>query len=389
MLRNRLYMALLVVATAGLLLYSGEPLLLAALVLELVLVPVLWLLVRRDAARLHTTLRVRPGGQDGKSLPVLVQVQAQGTLFVTRSVTVELEEYNTMFAATTHRRCLLPITGSENTYELDLAPARCGRLTISCKSVCVQDLLRLFSVPAEKFAPAQSVIHPHRVQVEVELSNATFGAPRGDGMMQNRKGSDQSEMYDIRTYAPGDDIRAIHWKLSSKADELIVRQASDPSHYDIVLLPNFGRITDGKTTDPAECNAAVAYGAAVGAQLLRQGAGFCMAVPGAQGLDLCEVRTPREYQQMITRWLSCPVQENTGDALRYFLLEHYESQFTRLLILSAGAYTPDQTKLDGRIGVTVLRAVRGAAMHHDATGATSETVTVPAEAGSETCRLLC
>lgn len=53
--------------------------------------------------------------------------------------------------------------------------------------------------------------------------------------MQNRKGSDASEMFDIRDYVPGDDIRTIHWKLSGKTDELIVRQASAPSHYNIAL----------------------------------------------------------------------------------------------------------------------------------------------------------
>ena len=390
MLRNRLYMGLLALATAGLLLYSGEPLLLAALAVQLALVIIMGVLVRHDAALLHTTLRGRPGGQDGKSLPMTLTVRADGPMFVTRSVIVEMEGYNTMFGTTVDRRYLLPITAAENTYEVEVTPSRCGRITISCKSVRVQDLLRLFSAPAERFAPAQTVIHPHRIQVEVELSRTTIGSPRSDGMMQNRKGTDQREMFDIREYAPGDDVRSIHWKLSSKTDELIVRQASDPSHYDIVILPDFGRKQGSRLTDAAECNAAVAYGAAVGAQLLRQGAGFCMAIPSVNGLELCEVRTPRDYQQMITHWLSCPVQETGGDGLRYFLMEHLDTQFTRLLILSAGEHSPELARLDGRIGVTVLHTVRGAQQQHRALGPTSESVVVPAEADSaQTCRLLC
>ncbi len=390
MLRNRLYMALLAVATALLLLHTGEPLLLAALVLQLVLIITMALLLRHDAALLHTTVRVRPGGQDGKPLPVSVTIKASGPLFVTRSVIVEAEGYNTMFGTTVARRYLLPITAGENVYKLDFTPSRCGRMTISCKSITVQCLLRLFNVPIEPFAPAQTVIHPHRVQVEAQLARTSIGAPQGDGMMQNRKGSDHSEMYDIREYQPGDDIRSIHWKLSGKADELIVRQASDPSHYDIVILPDFGRKTGGKPTNADECNAAAAYGAAIGAQLVRQGAVFCMALPGSQGLDLCEIRSPREFQQVIARWLSTPVQEDTGDALQYFLLQHLDSQFTRLLLLSAGEYSPELSRLDGRIGVTVLHAVHGAAVLHTAIGPTSETVTVPAEADTqEVCRLLC
>ena len=390
MLLNRLYMGLLALATAGLLLYSGEPLFLAALLVWLVLVITMGVLVRHDAALLHTTIRVRPGGQNGKKLPITMTVRAEGPMFVTRSVIVEMEDYNTMFGTTVRRSYLLPITSAENIYEIEITPSRCGRITVSCKSVRVQDLLRLFSVPAEGFAPVQAVIHPHRVQVEVELSRTAIGSPRSDGMMQNRKGSDQREMFDIREYAPGDDVRSIHWKLSAKADELIVRQASDPSHYDIVILPDFGRKADGKPTDAVECNAAVAYGAAIGGQLLRRGAGFCMAIPSANGLELCEVRTPREYQQMITHWLSCPVQETAGDGLRYFLMEHLDTQFTRLLILTAGESSPVLTRMDGRIGVTVLHTVCNAPQTHTTLGPTSESVIVPAEADStDTCRLLC
>ena len=390
MLRNRLYMGLLAVATAALLLYSGEPLLLAALAVQLGLVIIMGVLVRHDAGVLQTSIRVRPGGQDGRTMTAALTVHAAGAMFVTRSVIAEVEIHNTMFDTTEHRRFLLPITSGDTTYELDYLPPRCGRLTISCKGIWVQDLLRLFSVPTQAFTPAQTLIYPHRVQVEVEISPATVGSPRGDGRMQNRKGSDHSEMYDIREYQPGDDVRSIHWKLSSKADELIVRQASDPTHYDIVILPDFGRKTGGKPTDAVESSAAAAYGAAIGSQLLRQGAGFCMAVPGAQGLDLCEVHTPREYQQMLTRWLSCPVQENSGDALRYFLLEHLDTQFTKLLILSSGEHSPELTRLDGRIGVTVLHAMHGAPVQHTYLGPTSESVTVPAEAGgTDVCRLLC
>ena len=390
MLLNRLYMALLAAATAGLLLYSGEPLLLAALMVELALVIVMGVLVRHDAALLHTSIRVRPGGQDGRKLPITLTVKADGPLFVTRSVIVEAEGYNTMFDTTVRKRYLLPITGSENTYKLEVHPSRCGRITVGCRGVWVQDLLRLFSVPTEAFAPVQSVIHPHRVDVDLELSRTAIGTPRVDGLMQNRKGSDQREMFDIREYVPGDDVRSIHWKLSAKADELIVRQASDPSHYDIVILPDFGRRVNGKPASAEECNAAAAYGSAIGAQLLRLGAGFCMAIPGPDGLELCEVRTPREFQQMTAHWLSCPVQENSGDGLRYFLMEKLEDQFTRLLILSAGEYSPELARLDGRIGVTVLHTMHGAPLQHTALGPTSETVTVPAEADSTTrCRLLC
>ena len=35
------------------------------------------------------------------------------------------------------------------------------------------------------------------------------------------------EDYDLRDYRPGDPMRSIHWKLSSKWDELIVRERAE------------------------------------------------------------------------------------------------------------------------------------------------------------------
>ncbi|MCR4604818.1 MAG: DUF58 domain-containing protein [Eubacterium sp.] len=52
----------------------------------------------------------------------------------------------------------------------------------------------------------------------------------------NRKGSDTSEVTEIREYIEGDRIRDIHWKLSAKTDELMVKVRSSMSGTDIVVV---------------------------------------------------------------------------------------------------------------------------------------------------------
>ena len=41
------------------------------------------------------------------------------------------------------------------------------------------------------------------------------------------KGDDRSEIYDIREYKPGDELTTIHWKLSAKTEELMVKEFSE------------------------------------------------------------------------------------------------------------------------------------------------------------------
>lgn len=131
--------------------------------------------------------------------------------------------------------------------------------------------------------------------MELVLSRETVGAAQTEGLMQNRRSSDPSEIFDIRDYVPGDDIRTVHWKLSAKTGSLIVRQASDPSHYDAALLPDLGLRQQGETRPTAkELVRAVSVTVALGEGLLRQGTAFCMVIPIPQGLELHEVRIPAE-----------------------------------------------------------------------------------------------
>ena len=386
MLRYRLGALLFLFALNGLLYHFGEPFLLAAVVMVVCMVVALALLLRLDAKALHVELQARPGGQQGKDLPLNLVVRADRPLLAARCITVELEVSNAMWKTARKLRYTLPLTGRETTCPVPFAPQQCGRLVFTCTALRVQDLLNLTARKLDFFAPVQTVVYPQDKQVEVELSRATLGAAAGDGMMQNRKGGDPSEMFDIREYAPGDDVRTIHWKLSSKTDELIVRQASDPSHYNVAILPDFA--LQGATQ--AEQNAAVAYGAAIAAQLVRRGAGFCMALPSATGVELQEVHTMQEYERMLSHWLSSPVQEQPGDGLRYFLMDHLEQHFTRLVLLTAGDYPRPDLGPDGRIGGLMVSVGEGAAITHATLGNSWDSVTLPTElAENEVCRLLC
>lgn len=272
---------------------------------------------------------------------------------------VEVESRNDMFGVSVHKHLLFDLADDQQEYTIGVPLVWCGKVTFRCISVQVRDMFGLFSSKAKPFTEICTVVYPHQVRVSTELSSATIGATRNDGVMQNRKGSDASEMFDIRDYVPGDDIRTIHWKLSGKTDELIVRQASAPSHYNIALLPDFGRSHLAGPEAQQELNAAVAIASSVAERLIRRGVPFCTVVPTKQGIERFEVCTERDFHELLPRWLSFPVQETGGSGLRYFVMEHLDRYFTRLLIFSAGRYEQDLSGLDSRVGVLVLSAVSG------------------------------
>lgn len=53
-------------------------------------------------------------------------------------------------------------------------------------------------------------------------------SPDSDTSSPDRRGSDLTEPFRLREYAPGDSLRQIHWKLSSKLDRLVIREPGMP-----------------------------------------------------------------------------------------------------------------------------------------------------------------
>lgn len=390
MWRNRISYLSLLAALAILLYFFQKPFLLAALVLLTLFALVMRLLLSRDARRAEMELVLCPGAREGKRLPADLRVHARGRLLVTRSVLADVEIRNEMTGALTKYSFVLPLRGREDRFELPIPADACGALHISCVKAQVQDLLNLFQARTTPFPAARTTVYPHGLSLELMLTGAMAGAPNGEGFRQNRKGSDPSEIFENREYVPGDDIRSIHWKLSSKTDQLIIRQAGAPSHYDLVLLPDLGMERDGTAVSLSERNAAIAYGYALGEQLLRLGLSFCLAIPAGGEIELREVRDMRTYRDVTSLWLSLRLPKNVGDALQLFRMQHLDGLFSRMVLLCPGKFDRGREAAAGQMGLTVLSVVTGLRSSRTEFAAGLEIVEVPAEQSDEdVCRILC
>ena len=128
----------------------------------------------------------------------------------------------------------------------------------------------------------------------------------------------------------------------------------------------------------------------VAEELLRQGMAFCMAIPTPSGLELCEVRSEQDLERALSEWLSIQIRPESGDGLEFFLSEHLEQHFTRLLIVSAGWYVRDVSSLENQIGVTVISAVDAPNAVYASMGSSCQVAELPADPSrKETFRVIC
>lgn len=116
--------------------------------------------------------------------------------------------------------------------EIDAPTGHCGLLELRAEKLRVYDYLGLFSLPLKAPAPASILCRPIPDPCPpVETPDGLRGASNPKSAAHAGSGED----YDLRDYRPGDPMRAVHWKLSSKWDELIVRERAE-SWYPLPLL---------------------------------------------------------------------------------------------------------------------------------------------------------
>lgn len=133
--------------------------------------------------------------------------------------------------------------GSRFPLGAELAEAHCGLIRCEVTSLKVCDLLGLFSLSLPLPQAAETLSLP--LDLPAEEVPLLLGDGEGDISLVPRPGGGPGEDYDLRPYRPGDPLRAVHWKLSAKVDELVVRETMEPARLQIVLTyDHFGPLEE-------------------------------------------------------------------------------------------------------------------------------------------------
>lgn len=106
----------------------------------------------------------------------------------------------------------------------------CGNVAITVEKVRIYDYLSIFAWTVGKHFETQNVL------ILPPMKEMYLGRDRwynetnedSDRFSLYKKGDDPSEIFDIRDFVDGDKIQRIHWKLSSKIGNLMVKEGSLP-----------------------------------------------------------------------------------------------------------------------------------------------------------------
>ena len=152
-------------------------------------------------------------------------------LLPVRSVMVHLELLNRYTEKLTHESYRLHNLESAR-IRLSLPTEECGVISCRVTRCVLLDPLGLFAIKRRFDTELSCAVLPEAQKARVDI-DAALDALR---VLRPKPGGGFAEDYDLRDYRPGDLPNSIHWKLSSKTDKLIVKEALTPENCDIFLV---------------------------------------------------------------------------------------------------------------------------------------------------------
>ena len=335
MLRNRITYAFVLVLAALALVRSNSPVAFAALVVMVAVPAACYAAARVAAQSTKLSFSIPAACTVDQSLGMSIDVtRRQG--FLKGRVRLSFDIHNLLMRSVGQQEITLGLgAGAEERYVLPMSTVCVGHTVITLAKAQVSDPLGLFSLPLHNAVFEGSyTVYPRLVDLSVESAHSARFSHAGFTYDTRRKGNDPTELFDLRGYEEGDTLTAIHWKLSAKMDDLVVRESSHPTDYDIVLLCD-AHVCDITDLDHiALLNATMSLTASVSVGLCRQGQGHSVAYTDEGTLTAEPVDTMASFEEMLDVLMSSPLPLSPTMDTTPFLIYKRDHSVTKTVFIT-------------------------------------------------------
>lgn len=125
------------------------------------------------------------------------------------------------------------ITGEDSRYRAEngFPTDHCGGFSVTVEKIKVYDYLGLFAFRVKTVEKKTVIVRPVKLPVALPPQVEHF-IPK---QWKPKPGGGFAENHEMRLYRPGDSLNQIHWKLSAKTGELILREPMEPIRGQVLL----------------------------------------------------------------------------------------------------------------------------------------------------------
>lgn len=335
MRKSRILYGIILLIEAGLLFWSGNGLLMGILTAQFLLLILLWFCLVFDTEKLKLSLQVPAACLAGRGLTLTLEMNKR--LFLAAGVLeAVLECENRMMDEKKEIPIRVNFSGKNHTIQIPFQADVCGQNRLRLKRICCYDIFGLMERDIPMLDEQILMVYPRETALQISSDQMISGGWEGEQRTLERLGRDMSEVFEVREYQPGDDVRRIHWKLSGKLGKMLIRQASDTFRCDTYVLLDAGHM-DGKGRYPAvQMSAAVSAAVSVSQGLSDLGISHYTGIAAGDRLLSSPVGERAEFQRMLDAWMTVRLPEEKGSGLSFFQLEQFQEHYNRLIYITNG-----------------------------------------------------
>ncbi len=338
MLRYRIMYAVALIAAAATFVYNNTLFSLLLLITVIAALVLIKLSVTDNAKKISISCDIASACVMGnKAKPLSITVNNKSKLPM-GCIEVVLLCKNHMFDEVREERVQLYGSDKTQTYDISLNNEKCGRSSVEIKEIYCCDIFNITRSKLNFQWKKNYTVYPPMPEIQVhaqKLLNAEFGGYNYDKFL---KGHDNSEVFGIREYAEGDSLSAAHWKLSAKADEIIIREWSRPNNFRIVFVFDLMlKDLSGKEVGIDVLSSIMGLSAAISQETMRQGIGHSALVLN-HGLQLdISVHQLSDSTVLFDEMMSVVIPENSNSFADEFLSAGLHKRYSKLIYIGPEA----------------------------------------------------
>lgn len=235
-----------------------------------------------------------------------------------------------------HTLAISMLPKQEKAVPMQAGDVSCGVLRLALERPKVADSLGLFGrVLSGLEAEATITIFPDMEILPLSQDDVERYDMESYRFAEGRTGNDPSETVGIREYQPGDSIKAIHWKLSSKMGDVQIREHGLPIESSVLVLAD--RAIHSEEELPAErMDEAIELFASVCNTLIKQG--IAHATGWYDYRQACwqtwSIQTEDDCYRMLEAALCSPFRPDQLTTTDRFLSADAEKQYASILYIT-------------------------------------------------------
>lgn len=219
---------------------------------------------------------------------------------------------------------------------LSVASGRCGRVEVTVNTVTVGDIFGLTGRELPQTGVScRTFFKPSVFPIDFEILYGESLSLDSDVYSMRKPGSDPSETFAIREYRAGDRVKQIHWKLTEKLDDLVVREYGLPIQNTVLIALETG-LGDGEEADPECMNALASAAASLSQALAENGVTHSFAGYDHRGavLTCSEITNEDDLQESLPDIFSSVPGRDKLTVPDHYLEEHERCEFAHIVVFT-------------------------------------------------------